>query len=164
MRIGFRAGEDRRVERAKEAHDECGYRTEKFVVGQSKNGRNKWQSFSYATNSFPLWEAGIRKDTIVEYWRDKPVRFAERNNCIGCFHRNALLLKLMSDKFPEKFDWFVRREQEGCTRVSKGGKVMSWNTLRSDQLLYSTIREHKTQLSLDDLDGFIECDSGYCGV
>lgn len=163
MRIGFRAGEDKRVQRALDAHDDCGYRNERLQVGTSASGRRKFQDFQYAVNSFPLHTAGIHKDKIVEYWKDKPVRFAERNNCVGCFHRNPILLNLMSQKFPKKYQWFTDREEEARTRKSKAGKVMGWNTFRRDGT-YEQFKNHKTQLTLDDLDGFQECDSGYCGL
>jgi hypothetical protein len=163
MRIGFRAGEDKRVQRALDAHDEYGYRNERLQVGTSASGRRKFQDFQYAVNSFPLHTAGIHKDKIVEFWKDKPVRFAERNNCVGCFHRNPILLNLMSQKFPEKYQWFTDREEEARTRKSKAGKVMGWNTFRRDGT-YEQFKNHKTQLTLDDLDGFQECDSGYCGL
>ena len=57
-------------------------------------------------------EAGLFKDTIEEYWRDKPVRFAYMNNCVGCFHKNPMLLKKMWEKHPNKLEWFAKRERE----------------------------------------------------
>lgn len=164
MRIGFRGGEDKRVDRARAAHNQCGFRTEKFIIGKHPSGKNKWFEFDYAVNAFPLFDAGIFKDTIVEYWRDKPVRFAERNNCIGCFHRNPILLKLMSQKHPEKYDWFVRQEETATTKQAKNGNIMSWNMWRADGIKYEKIRKHRTQLTMADTEGFLECDSGYCGL
>ena len=163
MRLGFRANEMRRAERAIAAHNECGVRTEKLPVGKHKNGNIKWHEFSYSKNSFPLIDNGIFKDQIVDYWKDKPVRFAERNNCVTCFHRNPLLLKLMSEKFPEKYAWAERTEKKAQQHVSKSGRKYDWNTWRDDGT-YDQFRKHKTQLTLDDLDGFNECDSGYCGL
>ena len=65
----------------------------------------------------------VYKDTIEKYWDDKPVRFAYMNNCVGCFHRNPVLLKLMSEKHPNKFNWFMEAEQETGynTRTFKNG-------------------------------------------
>ena len=37
----------------------------------------------------------IIKIDIENYWKDKSIRFAEINNCVGCFHRNEILLKKM---------------------------------------------------------------------
>lgn len=163
MRLGFRGGEERRVVRAMEAHDELGYRTEKLPVGKHKNGNTKWQTFTYAKNTFPLFDKGIFKDTIVEYWRDKQVRFAERNNCVACFHRNPVLLNLMAKKHPDKYDWFVKHEEEGRQKVAKNGKTLIWNTYRRDGT-FKDFRDHKTQISMEDLEGFTDCDSGYCGL
>lgn len=163
MRLGFRGGEMRRMEKALAAHDKYGLRSEKLPVGKHKNGNTKWQTFQWCKNAFPLIEANVYKDTIREYWKGKPVRFAERNNCIGCFHRNPVLLNLMSKKFPEKYAWMERHEEAGRTKVAKNGKTMYWNTFRSDGT-FQQFREHKTQLTMNDLDGFTDCDSGYCGL
>lgn len=149
MRIGFRANETRRANTMINKRREDGYEWDKFVVGHSKSGRRKWQELPYRLTEFPLIEAGLFKDTIEEYWRDKPVRFAYMNNCVGCFHRNEILLKHMSEKEPEKFDWFVRQENERA----KFKKNIS----------YEEIRGHKLQIELFD-DDFNDCDSGYCGL
>lgn len=148
MRIGFRANEISRAERMIERAVD-GIEDFKFKVGE-KNGRNKWKTLPYRSVKFPLIEDRIFKDTIVNYWEDKPVRFAERNNCVGCFHRNEILLNHISNKHPNKFNWFVEQEQKnGCT--FKNG------------ITYEKIRNHKLQLDLFDTD-FNDCDSGYCGL
>lgn len=148
MRIGFRANEISRAERMIERAVD-GIEDFKFKVGE-KNGRNKWKTLPYRSVKFPLIEDRIFKDTIVNYWEDKPVRFAERNNCLGCFHRNEILLNHISNKHPNKFNWFVEQEQKnGCT--FKNG------------ITYEKIRNHKLQLDLFDSD-FNDCDSGYCGL
>ena len=69
----------------------------------------------------------------------------------------------MSKKFPEKYAWMERHEEAGRTKVAKNGKTMYWNTFRSDGT-FQQFREHKTQLTMNDLDGFTDCDSGYCGL
>lgn len=148
MRIGFRANE---MSRAKTMMDRAVDSIEnfKFKVGE-KNGRNQWKELPYRFARFPLIEDGVFKDTIEEFWRNKPVRFAYQNNCVGCFHRNELMLKHMSTKAEKQFDWFVRQEQEnGCT--FKNG------------VTYEKIKKHKLQLDLFDKD-FQDCDSGYCGL
>lgn len=117
MRIGYRANEGRRALNAKHNQSENGFQTYKDIVGYSKNGRNKWADIEWQKQVYPLINDGIFKDQIEEYWKDKPVRFAYMNNCIGCFHRNEILLKLMSEKFPNKFDWFIRQEQESGYNV-----------------------------------------------
>jgi hypothetical protein len=96
MRIGFRANEMSRaktmIERAVD-----GVENFKFKVGE-KNGRNKWKKLPYRMTRFPLIEDGIFKDTIENYWQDKPIRFAYKNNCVGCFHRSEIFLKHMSQR------------------------------------------------------------------
>ncbi len=82
MRIGFRANE---MSRAKTMSERAidGIESFKFKVG-IKNGRNKWKELPYRKTTFPLINDAIFKDTIENYWKDKPVRFAYQNNCVGC--------------------------------------------------------------------------------
>jgi hypothetical protein len=153
MRIGFRANEMRRAKTMIEKTNKNGLSTFKAIVGKSKNGnRNKWFDIEWQKPVFPLIDDIIFKDKIEEYWKDKPVRFAYMNNCIGCFHRNEVLLKFMSEKHPEKFDWFVNAENSvDGSRTFKNG------------MTYEKIRNWKTQMNLFE-DDFNECDSGYCGL
>jgi len=151
MQIGFRAGEERRAVRMNERLNEDGFLEFKDVIGKHSSGRNKWAETPWQRPSFPMIEDGVHRDRVVEFWKDKPVRFAERNNCVGCFHRNPLLLRTMFDKHPEKMEWFSSQE-----RKEKKGQ---W---RSD-MTYDQIKEHRLQHELN-FDDFSECDSGHCGL
>lgn len=148
MRIGFRANEISRATRMLEREIE-GFENFKFKVGE-KNGRNQWKELPYRKTRFPLIEDRIFKDTIELFWKDKPVRFAKRNNCVGCFHRNELLLNHLSHSQENKFDWFIKQEQ------------LNGNTFKNG-ITYEKIKKYKLQLDLFDTD-FNECDSGYCGL
>jgi hypothetical protein len=148
MRIGFRANELSRANRMIERQVN-GIEDFKFKVGE-KNGRNKWKDLPYRQVEFPLIKDAIFKDTIENYWKGKPVRFAYQNNCVGCFHRSELMLKHMSNKAEKQFNWFIEMERKnGCT--FKSG------------ITYERIKSYKTQLELFDED-FNDCDSGYCGI
>jgi hypothetical protein len=148
MRIGFRANE---MSRAKTMIERSvnGIETFKFKIGE-KNGRNQWKELPYRKASFPLIKDGIFKDTIENFWIDKSVQFAYRNNCVGCFHRNELMLKHMSEKAQKQFNWFIDQEQKNECTFKKG-------------ITYEKIKNHKLQLDLFDTD-FQDCDSGYCGL
>lgn len=151
MRIGYRANETRRAVNMYNRMDDNGFLTHKKIVGKSKS-QNKWADIAWQKPVFPLIDDNIYKDNIEEYWRGKPVRFAYMNNCIGCFHRNEMLLRLMAEKFPEKFDWFARQEQQGYkSRTFKNG------------ITYDRIRSAPLATSLD-FDDFTDCDSDYCGL
>jgi len=148
MRIGFRANE---MSRAKAMIERAvnGIENFKFKVGK-KNGRNKWEELPYRSVKFPLIKNGIFKDTIEEFWQNKPVKFAYKNNCVGCFHRNELMLKHISTKAEKQFNWFIEQER------------ITGNTFKNG-VTYEKIKNHKLQLDLFDED-FNECDSGYCGL
>lgn len=147
-RIGYRANEQSRAKTMLSKLNDNGFLEMKDIIGKRKT-QNKWGLIEWQRPVFPLIDDKIFKDKIELYWKDKPVRFAYMNNCIGCFHRSEILLKLMSDKHPEKFDWFTRQEEDA--RTFKNGTS------------YDSIRKHKLQGDLFDED-FNECDSGYCGI
>jgi hypothetical protein len=148
MRIGFRANEMSRAKTMIEK-EVNGIENFKFKVGE-KNGRNKWKELPYRKAKFPLIEDGIFKDFIVEYWKDKPVRFAYRNNCVGCFHRSELFLNHMSRRNEKQFNWFVKMEKKNNCTFKSG-------------ITYERIKKYNTQMNLFD-DDFNDCDSGYCGL
>tara|TARA_B110000977_G_C10920323_1_gene432833 strand:+ start:57 stop:899 length:843 start_codon:yes stop_codon:yes gene_type:complete len=149
MRFGYRANETSRAVKMMDKTDPEGFTKVKATFTKLKDGRNSWGEYRYCKPEFPLIEDNIYKDTIEQFWKDKAVRFAYMNNCVGCWWRSPLLLKKMHNKHPEKIQWFADQE----TSKSK------W---RSD-VKYSEIIKWKTQTELFD-DDFNECDSGYCGL
>ena len=149
MRFGYRANETRRAVKMMDKTDEAGFTKVKATFTKLKDGRNSWAEYRYCKPDFPLIQDNIYKDTIEEFWKDKDVRFAYMNNCVGCWWRSPLLLKKMHNKHPRKIQWFADQE----TSKSK------W---RSD-VRYKDIIKWETQMELFDKD-FNECDSGYCGV
>ena len=149
MRFGFRANETNRAKKMLAKVDEEGFTKVKATFSKLKDGRNSWQTVRYCKPEFPLIDAGIYKDSIEKYWSNKGIRFAYLNNCVGCHWRSPILLKHMSDKLPEKMQWFANQETEKAK-------------FRND-CKYSDVIKWKTQLELFD-DDFNECDSGYCGL
>ena len=150
MRFGYRANEQGRAKRMMEKTNDNGMTEVKIVVGKHNNGNNKWKTIEYCKPEFPLIEAHLFKDTIEEFWKDKPVRFAYMNNCIGCWWRGPMLLKHMADKHPDKMEWFANQEEN-----NKG-------TFKTE-VSYREIINYNSQILLFDND-FNECDSGYCGL
>jgi hypothetical protein len=160
-RIGFRANEQGRAKSMLERCRENGFMYEKFIVGKSDNGRNKWKELKWQKPRFPLIESGTFKDEIEFFWKDKPVRFAWKNNCVGCFHNNCMLLKHTSNRDPIKYEWFAKMEREMSKNIIN--KDSNFGKFLSNGMTYDEIKNHKLQLDLFDND-FNECDSGYCGL
>ena len=155
IRFGFRANEMRRASNVNERLNKNGLLTIKDIVGKTKNGtRNKWAEIEYQKPRYPLIEDGIFKDNIEQFWKNKSVRFAWMNNCVGCFHKDPLLLKKMFDLHPNKLEWF--NDQEKRAMVYKGNQ---WR----QETTYEKIKKYRVQFELFE-DDFNECDSGYCGV
>jgi len=152
MRIGFRANEQSRAKTMLSKLNQNGNLTFKTIVGKRKT-QNKWADIEWQKPAFPLINDNIYKDNVEEYWKDKPVRFAYMNNCVGCFHRSEVLLKHMSDKHPNKFNWFINAEQE------TGYNIRTFKNGTNYQQIKNSFR----QIELFDND-FNECDSGYCGL
>lgn len=152
MRIGYRANEIKRAIRMNEKRNQNGLLEIKATVSKHPSGRNKWEIFEWQNPTFPLIDDNIRKDKIEEFWKDKAVRFAWMNNCVGCFHRNEILLNRMFQKNPNKMQWFADQE------IGRNGKG-TWKT----GITYEKIKDHKMQIELFD-DDFNDCDSGYCGI
>ena len=152
MRIGFRANETKRANNMIHRLNENGLMVNKTIVGKRKT-QNKWADIEWQKPVFPLITDNVYKDKIEQYWKDKQVRFAYMNNCVGCFHRNEVLLKHMSERHPHKFDWFIKAEEETGynVRTFKNG------------INYKQIKKSLKQMELFDTD-FNECDSGYCGL
>lgn len=154
MQIGYRAKEMNRVEKMLSKCNKDGLNEMKATFGKHQTGRykgkNKWENVPWRKPVFPLVENSVFKDEIENYWEFRPVRFAPLNNCVGCFHRNPILLRKMYDHHPEKMQWFADQE---------GGDNGTW---RSD-MNYKTIFQHHLQYELSFAE-FSECDSGLCGV
>jgi len=156
MRIGFRANEMRRANNMKNKLVN-GLLGIKHIVGKSKNGRNKWSTTYYQKPVFPLINIKnpITKIDIENYWKDKSVKFADLNNCVGCFHRNEILLKKMWETNENKMQFF--------SNLEKGRKYANDTLKANDQITYEKIKKWNLQIELS-FDDFSECDSGYCGL
>ena len=155
MQIGYRSNEVKRAIRMKDKLNKDGLLEYKATFEKHPNGRNKWVTVGWQSPSYPLINDVIEKQDVEKYWKDKPVRFAELNNCIGCFHRSASLLNRMSKLHPSKFDWFIRQENAD---IRKGGGT--WKS----HLSYKKIKESNFTMNIPfdyDSEG---CESGFCGM
>lgn len=150
MQIGYRANEQKRAKKMLDKCNSNGLLEYKATFGKHPNGTNKWEQIEWQKPSFPLIDNAVFRDQIENYWAGQTTRFADYNNCVGCFHRNPLFLRKMWEKHPEKMDWFESKE--------KGPNSPKW---RSD-ISYSKIKQHRFQFELE-LSSFSDCDSGYCG-
>lgn len=147
MNIGFRGNEGHRAKKILKKINKNGFLEYKAIVGTAGT-RNKWGQVEWQKPNFPLLSDNVHKWQIENYWEFQCVQFAKLNNCVGCFHRNPVLLKKMSVVHPAKMRWFAQKEIEKNSR---------W---RSD-VSYADIMNSNLQLELEYSD-FSECDAGYC--
>lgn len=156
FRIGYRANELKRVVKSLERQNSDGLLEMKATFEKNERGQNKWEQVPWQAPVFPLFENRLYKDDIVNFWADKPVPFAELNNCVGCFHRNPILLRKMFDLHPNKMEWFAQQEEEKAMAQSRG----KW---RSD-MTYRQIQSRPLQIEIDFSEWDEDCESGYCGL
>ena len=149
MRIGFRPNEIKRAEGVLARAETNGIEYFDTIVGKAGT-RNKWGKVPYRMCKFPLIDNNISKDTIYNYWNEKPVRFAYRNNCVGCVNRQPLMISHMASKDLDKVKWFEKQE------IKTGNRFLS-------DVSFTKILNFGTQATFFD-DDFNECDSGFCGI
>ena len=142
FRLGFRANEQGRAKRTIAKTNSNGCLEMKAIVGK-RGTRNKWGIIEWQKPEFPLIKDNIYKDQIEEYWKSKQVRFAWMNNCVGCFHKNPLLIRKMWDKNPNKIQWFSEQE-----KIKHEKDV--W--YKEKNLSFNDIKNWKTQIELFDND------------
>ena len=153
FRLGFRANEQSRAKRTLDKTNNNGFLEMKAIVGKF-GSRNKWDMVEWQKPTFPLIIDNIYKDNVELFWKDKPVRFAWMNNCVGCFHKNPILIRKMYENHPNKIKWFASKE-----RIKHIKDV--W--YKDKELSFSDIMKWNPQMELFQ-DDFNECDSGYCGI
>lgn len=159
-RIGFRANETRRVYRMKQKLTDDGFQLHSRKIGVwadgNNKGKNKWESIKWQKPIFPLHDIKqTYKDEILQYWKDKAVRFAPVNNCVGCFHKSPASLSVMNKLAPNKFRWFRDIEEE----VLQNPRKLGWHKNRR----YSDIEKLSFTLEIN-FDDLSSCDNGYCGL
>ena len=153
MNIGYRVTEKRRADNMHKKLNKNGLLEYKSTFEKGRTGRNIWKVFEWQKPNYPLIKDFIERQDIEKYWKEKPVRFAKLNNCVGCFHRSASLLNEMSKLHPNKFDWFIKQE------FGRNGKG-TWKSF----MQYQKIKDSNFTMSIPfdyDPEG---CESGFCGI
>lgn len=137
MRIGYRPKETRRMNN--------------MLDRANENGIEEFNKVPYRIAEFPLIKNNVQKDTIYNYWDNKPVRFAYRNNCVMCVNRQPMMISHMAQKEKRKVEWAKRIEEK------TGNQFLSEASM-------SRILNYSTQGNLFKDEDFSDCDSGYCGI
>ena len=151
MNMGYRVTEKNRADRMIDKLNKKGLSEFKATFEKGKTGRNIWKTIGWRKPNFPLINDFIEKQDIEKYWKGKPVRFAEYNNCVGCFHRSASFLNQMSKADSKTFEWFIKQENKHKGFFKKN-------------ISYQKIKDSNFTMSIPfdyDAEG---CESGFCGI
>ncbi|MDM1529015.1 hypothetical protein [Myroides odoratimimus] len=157
MRIGYRANEMRRMKKMLNRCNEEGLMPFEHIVGskETKKGlQNIWKTTFWQKPVFPLIEfTPTWKDSIEIYWKDKSVRFAEKNNCGMCPHSDLLWLA---------YQWQVNpKKMEVAASYERGRKYKNDTLKANEDITYDKIKDMKLTGKLQFND-FSECDGGFC--
>lgn len=106
MRVGFRHDEKERGERNK---DNTHFRA---IVGQSKNGKNKWADIEWRRLSFPLIDSKTSRYEVHQWAESSGINFPSDSNCVGCFWKPFQQLRKNWDDEPQKMMWFSEVEEK----------------------------------------------------
>lgn len=119
MGIGFRFDEMERADRLST--------TFKGIVGQSANGRNKWDEIEWREGYFPLIENRITHYDVKKWADSTPLIFPADSNCVGCFHKPMQQLRKNWDDETLKMQWFA--EQEKFAKWKKEGTYFQFKEI-----------------------------------
>jgi len=119
MKIGFRYDEKERADRENTKF--------KTIVGQSVNGRNKWDEVYWRELEYPLITAKISYPTIINWANETNLVFPLDSNCVGCFWKPLQQLRKNWENEPQKMRWFAEMEDK---MKRKFKKEMSYDNVK----------------------------------
>ncbi len=61
---------------------------------------------------FPLFENGITKSHVNDFWKQKGWVFPEVSNCRFCFHHTYAELRYQAEVEPENLQWWLDMEKK----------------------------------------------------
>jgi len=165
MRIGFRMDEFKRMERF---FNNSNPTITKIPILSKNYGlkRQVHKEFKWRYCSFPLLQNNVTKKNIDDYWKnnsyipanlfekERNIQFPIISNCVGCFHKKAETLAVVSETNPNKMKWFSEQEKKG-----KG-------TWHDSKIPYEFIINNSKSIAKELLYEVTElgesCDSGGC--
>ncbi len=104
MNIGFRYDEKERADKENTKF--------KTIVGQSDNGRNKWDEVRWRQLHYPLIVAKRTHYDVSEWAKSSGLIFPPDSNCVGCFWKPLQQLRKNWEDEPLKMRWFSEMEQK----------------------------------------------------
>lgn len=165
--IGYRSNEKYRVKKFYYDKDGNPKNPHHFYSADTcniKSRRQRFKSIHYRRAQFPLIRDNIDLKIISDYFKGKPIEFPVISNCVGCFHKDPIVLNKMFKLEPEKMQWFADAEKiTKQVRSRKTGlfREKSLGTWLDCLVTYEDIKNMNFTLEID-FDDFPSCDSGGC--
>lgn len=119
MQIGFRYDEKERANRENTKF--------KAIVGQSENGRNKWDDIYWRELQYPMIDDKKSHPTIAKWAEQSGLIFPPDSNCVGCFWKPIQQLRKNWEDEPQKMRWFAEMERK---LKRKFKKEMSYDSVK----------------------------------
>lgn len=119
MQIGFRYDEK---ERANKENTKF-----KTIIGQSENGRNKWDEVYWRELSYPLINSKRTHFDISEWAKGTELIFPPDSNCVGCFWKPVQQIRKNWEDEPQKMRWFSEMERNMNRKFKK---EMSYDSVK----------------------------------
>ena len=115
--------EELKIKTAKRYLRSIGIRKFENIIGfRADEGRrvnNRKQLFKLVVDKFPLFEDGITKDHINEYWQSKPYTLeipSILGNCTLCFMKGERAIMAILMSYPELADVWIEDEEKSNGR------------------------------------------------
>ena len=161
-RLGFRKGEESRKQKSMNRIEADGF---EYVYNRTTKKPNSTyynrELVKYRNFEFPLIANSIGPGEVKSFWKDKKVRFASHNNCIGCVNRSPIFLNMMSKLHPLEYQKFPYLE-DYANQIRQDHNDNSKGTFRHEGTMAS-FEDPKIDFGLFQSD-FNDCDSGSCGL
>lgn len=109
----------------------------------------------------PLADAGIEKIDVLRFWRDQPfdleLKGEHEGNCDGCFVKTKSALSRMFQDYPDRMDWWTRKESEGGSKTFVVGRSFA-------SIANLTLAQGVIPFSIDDPMMKLPCELSGCGA
>lgn len=130
-----------------------------FRADEPLRVKRRTQKFKKVTDKFPLFDKGITKEMINEYWNNKPYTLeipSILGNCDLCFLKGKNAIMSIMQSFPELADKWIE-DEEYSKQVSKSGGRTYFEDISYKQLRELSKNNLFKDYNLNDIKPAFDC-------